>query len=79
MKNKKIQISEIWNDEKKSSLKEFITTHSQKQSKERKLRNELLSIQYRIEDLFKRSFLEVVIYNIKVFITKVKNKYGLSR
>jgi len=31
MKNKEIQISEIWNDEKKSSLKEFITTHSQKQ------------------------------------------------
>lgn len=50
MKNKEIQISTIWNDEKKTSLKEFITTHSQKQSEERRIKNELLSIQYKIED-----------------------------
>jgi plasmid maintenance system antidote protein VapI len=50
MKSREIQMAEIWNDNKKNSLKEFITVHSQKQSKERKLRNELLAIQYRIED-----------------------------
>lgn len=50
MKNKEIQINEIWNDDKRNSLKDFITIHSQKQSKERRLRNELLAIQYRIED-----------------------------
>ena len=50
MKNKEIQLSDIWNEEKRISLKEFITTHSQKQSDEQKLRNELLAIQFRIED-----------------------------
>jgi len=50
MKNKEIQLAEIWDDDKSASLKEFITTQSQKQSEEQKLRNELLAIQYRIED-----------------------------
>lgn len=50
MKSKEIQINEIWNDNKKNSLKDFITDLSQKQSKEQKLRNELLAIQYQIED-----------------------------
>lgn len=50
MKSKEIQINDIWNEDKRNSLKDFITTHSQKQSKERKLRNELLAIQFRIED-----------------------------
>ncbi|MCF2489201.1 helix-turn-helix domain-containing protein [Dyadobacter sp. CY347] len=50
MKSKEIQLSDIWNDEKRTSLKEFITTHSQKQSKEQKLKNELLAIQFKIED-----------------------------
>jgi antitoxin HigA-1 len=50
MKSKEIEITEIWNDEKKNALKDFIIVHSQKQSKERKLRNELLAIQYQIED-----------------------------
>lgn len=50
MKNKEIEVTTIWNDEKRDSLKDFIQVHSQKQSKERKLRNELLAIQYQIED-----------------------------
>ena len=50
MKSREIQITEIWNEDKRNALKDFITVHSQKQSKERKLRNELLAIQYRIED-----------------------------
>jgi plasmid maintenance system antidote protein VapI len=50
MKNRENLITEIWNEDKRNSLKDFITVHSQKQSKERKLRNELLAIQYRIED-----------------------------
>ena len=50
MKKKEIQIDEIWNEEKSSALKDFIITHSQKQSKEQKLRNELLAIQYKIQD-----------------------------
>lgn len=50
MKSKEIQINEIWNDGKRNSLKDFITIHSEKQSEERKLKNELLAIKYQIED-----------------------------
>lgn len=50
MSAKEIQISDIWNDKKKDELKQFISIHSVKQSRERKLTNELLSIQYRLED-----------------------------
>ena len=45
-----IQIADIWNEEKNKSLSAFIQSHSEQQSEERKLRNELLSIQYQIED-----------------------------
>lgn len=50
MKSKEIEITEIWNEEKSNSLTDFIISHSQKQSTERKLKNELLAIQYKIED-----------------------------
>jgi plasmid maintenance system antidote protein VapI len=50
MKSKEIKIEDIWNDKKKSGLKEFISTNSAKQSKERMLTNKLLSIQYKLED-----------------------------
>jgi hypothetical protein len=50
MKNKEIQIADIWNEEKDKSLSAFIQSHSEQQSEERKLRNELLSIQYQNED-----------------------------
>jgi plasmid maintenance system antidote protein VapI len=50
MKNKEIQFEEIWNDKKKEGIKEFITTHSANQSKERMITNRLLSIQYKLED-----------------------------
>lgn len=48
--NKEIQIADIWNEEKKENLKDFILSHSKKQSKERVLKNELLAIQYQLED-----------------------------
>lgn len=50
MKTKEIQIADIWNQDKNDSVKDFIAVHSEKQTQERKLRNELLSIQFQIED-----------------------------
>lgn len=50
MKTQEVQIEAIWNEEKSAALKDFIMAHSQAQSKEQKLRNELLAIQYKIED-----------------------------
>jgi plasmid maintenance system antidote protein VapI len=48
--NKEVQAAEIWNEDKAAQLKDFVLSHSKKQSKERKLKNELLAIQYQIED-----------------------------
>lgn len=45
-----IEVKEIWNDDKKKDLNKIIKSLSQKQTKERIIRNELLSIQYKIED-----------------------------
>ena len=50
MKVKEIEPKEIWNESKRNQLKDFISEQSRKQSKKRLLRNELLSIQYQIED-----------------------------
>ena len=50
MKAQEIQTNEIWNDEKQDELKRFVLLHSEKQTKERKLANQLLSIQYKMED-----------------------------
>ena len=48
--NKEVKIDAIGNEEKSAALKDFIMSHSRAQSKEQKLRNELLAIQYKIED-----------------------------
>jgi plasmid maintenance system antidote protein VapI len=45
-----VEVEDIWNDQKKAGLKEFILSESAKQSEERRLRNELLAIQYRMQD-----------------------------
>jgi len=42
--------NDIWNKSKTQKLKDHILSESKKQSTERRLRNELLSIQYKIED-----------------------------
>ncbi|MFT4019068.1 MAG: hypothetical protein QM668_19045 [Agriterribacter sp.] len=81
---KEIQASEIWNEDKMSSLKSFIRSHSQKQSKERKLKNELLAIQYQIEDYIdsehiaeKKKILDFVKMYLKVFNATQKSLAAL--
>ena len=69
-KTKEIQPEEIWNDEKKVGLKDFVLSHSKKQSKDRKLRNELLAIQYQIED-----YIENENYNDKLRILDFVKMY----
>ncbi len=50
MRNKEIKLNDIWNEEKRKSLNEFILSVSEKQTKDRKIKNELLSIKFQIED-----------------------------
>jgi len=40
----------IWDKRETQKVRDYILTESKKQSTERRLRNELLSIQYKIED-----------------------------
>lgn len=56
MQNKEIQINQIWNDDKRNDLKKFILGHAKAQTEERKLTNQLLSIQYKIEDYIQNDF-----------------------
>jgi plasmid maintenance system antidote protein VapI len=54
MKNIEILPKDIWNDDKLNKINEFVRKHSDNQSKERKIRNKLLSIQYKLEDYIER-------------------------
>ncbi|KQK26104.1 transcriptional regulator [Chryseobacterium aquaticum] len=47
---KEIKVKNVFNESKRNLVKDFINKKSTGQSKERLLRNELLSIQYKIED-----------------------------
>lgn len=53
-----ISVQDIWNEDKSNKLKDFILQESKKQSRERKLRNELLSIKYKIEDYIENEQIE---------------------
>lgn len=50
MKNKEILPNKIWNDDKTNALKNFISFHTQKQTKQQKLKIEELAIRYNLED-----------------------------
>ena len=68
MKNKEIEPKEIWNDKKGNDLNIFITNHSKKQSKDRLLANELLSIQYKMEDYIRSENNKNEIFKILDFV-----------
>jgi plasmid maintenance system antidote protein VapI len=54
MKKTEISPKDIWNDKKLNNVNEFIKNHSDNQSKERKIKNKLLSIQYKLEDYIEK-------------------------
>ncbi len=50
MKKTEILPQNIWDNKKLNEINEFIKSDADNQSKERKIRNKLLSIQYKLED-----------------------------
>ncbi len=69
MKTVEILPKDIWNDEKINDINEFIKNHSDNQSKERKIRNKLLSIQYKLEDYIEKDHIkEHEVLNILDFV-----------
>lgn len=79
MKNKEIQISNIWNDKKKDDLKKIIKSHSSKQSKEQILKNQLLSIQYKLEDYIQNESDEIEIVKVLDFVKLYLKALNLSK
>lgn len=56
--NTQLEESQIWNEDKINKLRKFISTESKKQTPERKLRNELLSIKYQMQDYIEKDKIE---------------------
>lgn len=48
MKTTEIMPKDIWNDNKLENINDFIKNHAENQSKERKIKNKLFSIQYQL-------------------------------
>lgn len=69
MKKTEILPKEVWNNEKLNDINEFVKNHSDNQSKEKKIRNKFLSIQYKIEDYIENDDLkENEVLNILDFV-----------
>ncbi len=79
MKNKEIQVDDIWNDKKKNDLKEFISIHSSKQSKERLLTNQLLAIQYKLEDYIQNDSDDTEVLKILDFVKMYLKALNLTK
>jgi antitoxin HigA-1 len=79
MKNKEIQVDDIWNDKKNNDLKDFISTHSAKQSKERLLTNQLLSIQYKLEDYIQNESDDTEVLKILDFVKMYLKVLNLTK
>ncbi len=73
--SREIKEGEIWNEDKMNKLKKFISTESSKQSPERKLRNDLLSIQYRMQDYIEKDTIEMemrILDFVKLYLKLLK-------
>lgn len=79
MKNKEIQVEEIWNDKKKEGLKEFIASHSANQSKQQMLTNNLLSIQYKLEDYIQNESDDEEVLKILDFVKMYLKAFNLTK
>ncbi len=72
---KELKVNEIWNSDKHEKLNKFILSESQKQTTERILRNELLSIQFQIEDYIEKDQIEKnmrIIDFVKLYLRTLK-------
>jgi plasmid maintenance system antidote protein VapI len=79
MKTKEIQIEDIWNDKKKGDLKKIIASHSAKQSKDQILKNQLLSIQYKLEDYIQSESDDIEIVKVLDFVKLYLKALNLSK
>lgn len=55
---KEVKAGEIWRDDKLNTVREYILAKSKKQSPERRLKNELLALRFRMEDYLQQDKIE---------------------
>lgn len=79
MKNKEIQFEALWNDKKKGEIKQLISSLSAEQSKEQILANNLLSIQYQLEDYIQNENEEESVIKILDFVKMYLKVLKLSK
>lgn len=73
--NTQIKESQIWEEGKVNKLRRFIVTESKKQTPERKLRNELLSIKYQMQDYIEKDKIETemrILDFVKLYLKLLK-------
>jgi addiction module HigA family antidote len=80
MKKTEILPKDIWNDEKLDTINEFIKNHSDNQSEERKIRNKLLSIQYKLEAYIEKDDIkENEVLDILDFVKMYLKALGITK
>lgn len=71
---------DLWNDDKVNKINDFVKNHSDNQSKERKIKNKLLSIQYQIEDYIeKEDVKENEVLEILDFVKLYLKAFGITK
>ena len=68
MKKTEILPADIWNDKKLIKINKFINDHSEAQSEERKIKNKLLAIQYKLEEYIEKDIEENEVLEILDFV-----------
>lgn len=80
MKKTEIQPQDIWNEEKLQQVANFIKGESETISDERKIRNKLLSIKYKIEDYIeKEDVKESGIISLLDFVKMYLNIFEITK
>ena len=78
MENRKIQFTDIWNDEKRNDIKKIVLEHSS-QTKEMILTNRLLAIQYKLEDYIQNENDDLAVLKILDFVKLYLKALNLTK
>lgn len=80
MKKTEILPKDIWNEEKLNKINSFIHEHSGSQSEERKIKNALLSIQFKLEDYINKDDIkEDEVLNVLDFVKMFLGILGMTK
>jgi len=80
MENKEILPADIWKEEKLENVSKFVKKHAAKQTEERKIKNKLLSIQYKLEDYIEKDNIEEnEVLNLLDFVKMYIKALGITK